>query len=113
MFLNPSNGIATVNLDGSIQYDPAPNYFGTDSFTYSACDPGGLCDQAIVSITINSVEDTPIAVDDNYAVNEDATLVIPGAAGAVVLANDSDGDPGDVLTATRLTDPAHGTCAFP
>lgn len=60
---NPSNGFVAVNtVDGSITYTPAENYFGLDSFTYYVPDPGGaLSDPATVTITINSVNDAPVA----------------------------------------------------
>jgi VCBS repeat-containing protein len=46
----------------------------------------------------------PVAVADTYTTDEDAPLTVP----AGVLANDTDPD-GDTLTATKVTDPAHGT----
>ena len=102
----PSSGIAVVNADGSFTYTPNANFFGADTFTYRACDGGGSCDSATVYITVNSVEDTPIAVDDNYSVDEDDVLNEPALTG--VLANDTDGD-GDPLTAAKLSDPTNGT----
>jgi VCBS repeat-containing protein len=54
------------------------------------------------------VNDAPVAVDDSYSVNEDATLTV-GAPG--VLGNDTDVE-GDSLTALLVSEPAHGTLAF-
>jgi len=34
----PSNGTATVNADGTIQYTPDPDFSGTDTFVYSISD---------------------------------------------------------------------------
>jgi VCBS repeat-containing protein len=91
----PSNGSVVVNLDGSFTYTPALNYFSPpgipETFTYEACDElvGGLCDSATVYITVNSVEDAPIAQNDTYPVNEDQIL---NATSPGIRANDSDGD---------------------
>ena len=37
----PSNGSTSVNVDGSIDYTPDPDFFGSDSFTYEVCDLAG------------------------------------------------------------------------
>ena len=102
----PSNGTAVINADGSFTYTPFANYFGSDTFTYEACDGGGSCDSATVYITVNSVEDIPIAVDDVYSVDEDITLIRSALTG--VLSNDSDGD-GDILGATLLAGPTNAS----
>jgi len=44
---------------------------GTASFTYEVCDVPGLCDTAVVDITVNSVNDGPNAVDDSATTPED------------------------------------------
>jgi len=49
----------------------------------------------------------PVANDDTYAINEDSVLTISVAQG--VLANDTDADAGDTLTAIRVTNVLHGT----
>ena len=58
-----SGGLAT---DGSFTYVPTGNFNGTDIFTYRANDGGTGPDSnvASVSITVNFVNDAPIAVDD-------------------------------------------------
>ncbi len=113
LFSSPTNGSAVVNLNGSILYTPDLNYFSApgnpDTFTYQVCDPGGLCDQAVVSVFVNSIEDVPIAVDNSYPVDEDTTLTVPAPG---VLGNDTDGDPGDTLTASQLSFPSHGMLAY-
>jgi len=37
-----SNGILTLNSDGTYSYLPDSNFFGTDSFTYEICDDGSF-----------------------------------------------------------------------
>jgi gliding motility-associated-like protein len=105
---NPSNGSVVVNPNGTITYTPNPNFFGNDAFTYSVCDNGVpapvLCDTATVFITINAVNDPPIAVQDNATTNEDTPVTIP------ILNNDTDPD-GSINTGsvTITLNPSHGT----
>ncbi|MBI5916145.1 MAG: tandem-95 repeat protein [Bacteroidetes bacterium] len=48
----PSQGVATVQSDGTVRYKPNADYSGTDNFIYQACNSNGLCDPATVSITV-------------------------------------------------------------
>ncbi len=81
-----ANGTLTLNADGTFTYTPNPGFNGAVTFTYQACDPGGLCDDAQVIITIDAVNDAPSVQPDNAITNEDTPIVVD------VLANDSDGD---------------------
>lgn len=102
----PAHGSLTLNEDGSFTYTPDANFNGADSFTYTVNDGTADSNVATVNITVNPVNDLPVAVNDGYVAQEDTELVI--AAGSGVLANDSDID-GDTLTPTVVTDVAHGT----
>jgi large repetitive protein len=97
-----SNGTLVLNADGTFTYTPDVNWNGQDTFVYEACDSFGNCDQATVTITVLPVNDSPLAVDDVYTIDEDTSL------SADVSLNDSDVD-GDDLTFTLLTGPANGT----
>ena len=55
-------------------YDPDPDFHGSDSFTYRANDGTGNSNLATVTITVNPVNDLPVAADDGYSVAEDGTL---------------------------------------
>jgi hypothetical protein len=57
----PSSALSfTLNADGSFSYTPAPNFSGSDSFTYKARDNTNLdSNVATVSITVNPVADGP------------------------------------------------------
>jgi len=94
----------TLNADGSVNYTPANNYVGPDSFTYLAND--GLLDSAPATVSLNVVatNTAPVAVNDNYSVNEDTALIVPATG---VLANDTDID-ADSLTATLVGTVTHG-----
>ena len=74
---------------GAITFTPLPNYAGTVTpITYSVADNDGLrSNTATVDMTINSVNDAPVALDNlGSTVNEDGSISID------VLANDSDSD---------------------
>ena len=91
----PSNGTVVIELDGKFTYTPASNYTGADSFVYKLCDADGDCDNATVSFTVSSVNDTPLAVDDYIPTQEDTPVTIS------VLTNDNFG--GDGPSATAIT----------
>ena len=77
------------------------DYNGDDSFKYTISD-GTRTSTAAVSVTVTSVNDPPIAVDDALDTAEDTSGTVD------VLANDLDLD-GDPLTVTAVSSPAHGT----
>ena len=98
---SPSHGDVTVGLDGSISYTPVQDFNGIDSLTYSIDDGHGGTAQAQLTITINAVNDQPVAVDDYANVAEDGSVTFS------VLSNDSDVD-NDGLTVT-LNTASHGS----
>jgi len=100
----PGNGNVVITGGGSgLTYQPNANYCNTpsgpaDTFTYTL--NGG--DSATVSMTVNCVDDPPVAVDDSATINEDSP-----ATAISVLANDTDTD-GGPKTITSRTQPANG-----
>ena len=83
----PLKGTATVNtVNGTVNYTPNADYYGSDSFIYRVCDLTGYCDEAKVNITILPVNDAPVAVDDYRTLPEDNSVFID------VLINDHDVD---------------------
>ena len=73
---SPTLGGVALLADGTFTYTPTANVNGSDSFIYEVCDDGApsACDTALVSITINPVNDQPIAVNDLDTTSEDITL---------------------------------------
>ncbi len=86
-----NGGAVTNNGNGTFNYMPLLNFNGSDSFTYTVSD-GASATVGTVTITVNSINDDPIAVDDNGSTDEDTLLTTNN-----VLTNDSDVD-GDTLT---------------
>jgi len=100
--VDPDHGDVVINgATGEATYTPDPGYYGVDTFEYEVCDDDGLCDEALVTITVLS---PPTAEDD-----EETTLV-DTPVDVVVLTNDEDLDgvlvPGTVEV---LVQPANGT----
>ncbi len=102
---SPANGALTLNPNGTYEYMSNPNFNGTDSFEYEVCDDGSpsLCSTAIVTFTVNAVNDAPIAIDDTESTQED--MVINGD----VLPNDSDVDGELTVNSTPVAPPVNGT----
>ena len=98
----PSNGTVTFNGDGALIYTPDANFVGTDSFVYSVSDGNGGTAQATVEIAVNAANDLPVAVADQFIVNEDSLL-----NNLDLLANDFDID-GDPLEIIRTSTPSEG-----
>src|SRR5262249_30500258 len=95
----------TVNADGSYTYDPnhafdslAGGASTTDSFSYTATDGTASSEEATVTITINRVNDAPVANADSNSTDED-TAVTSTAPG--LLRNDTDAQ-SDPLTLGTL-----------
>ena len=113
-FTNPANGQVVLNdggtpadpSDDSFTYTPDPNYYGPDSFTYSLTminsDGTTVTETATVYITVNNLNDPPVAVDDFASTEAGVAVTIN------MLANDYDPD-GDTLTVINLTQPGNGT----
>ena len=51
---SPTSGTLVNQLDGRFTYTPNAGYEGPDTFTYEVCDLGGLCDTAVVSVTVDA-----------------------------------------------------------
>ena len=99
----PSNG--SVIFDGEeFIYTPDADFNGLDSFTYTIDDGNGGSDTATVTVTVNPVNDAPVANDDSGTTDEDTSVAID------LLDNDTDVD-GDNLTVSLGT-PSNGSVIF-
>lgn len=97
----PNVGSITINADGSYSFTPLANYSGAvPLITYTVNDGNGGTATAILTLTINGVNDAPLAADDSGTITEDVLLSVPASAG--LLSNDADPD-GDALTISGFT----------
>ncbi|MCG3128908.1 MAG: hypothetical protein CHACPFDD_03804 [Phycisphaerae bacterium] len=100
----PDHGSTSVNTStGDITYFPDADYHGDDSFEYRVCDVGGLCDTALVQLSVASVNDAPVfIVPGTQNVNEDENLAVNGTS-----VTDVDVEEGDGILRVSLS-AAHG-----
>ena len=105
--VTPQHGSISLSESGDFTYTPRANFNGIDAFSYQVINELGMTDTGIVEITINAVNDAPIALNNTYNISADGTLLV-GAPG--LLNNDSDIDQ-DLLTldTTPVSLPSKGT----
>ena len=115
-----SNGSDFVTIRGTLTainaalegttYSPNANFNGTDTFSMLTDDLGNTgaggaqTDSDSFSITVNAVNDAPVAVDDSYSTDEDTPL---NEAAPGVLGNDTDVD-NVSLSAVLVSGPSNG-----
>jgi len=104
LLTDPSHGAAAITdgSSGTYTYSPTINYNGSDSFTFTSSD-GTLTDTAKVTITINPVNDTPIALAARIMTNEDTEY--SGSVSGFDIEN-------DILTYNILTNPTNGAVSI-
>ncbi|WP_370277736.1 retention module-containing protein [Pontibacterium sp.] len=100
----PSHGSVSVNpTTGVVTYTPDADYHGADSFSYTVDDlAGNTSSPATVSLTVNPVNDAPVAVNDSETTDQNTAITID------VMANDSDPE-SDPIDIDGFTQPAQGT----
>lgn len=102
----PTQGRIDLQDDGSFIYTPNTNFTGVDSFSYQVYNDNDLASTSQVTLSVLSVNDDPVAVDDDYETNADGTVLQASS----VLDNDDDID-SDTLTVntTAVSDVNYGT----
>jgi CSLREA domain-containing protein len=109
-----SGALLTLGASGGYSYNPngqfeylAAGAVTTDTFDYTVSDNDGDSDIGTVIVTINGVNDAPIAVNDTATTTKDTVLVVGAQSDKRVLLNDTDVD-GDLLavTAQQITLPS-------
>ncbi|MFH4829552.1 tandem-95 repeat protein [Vibrio diabolicus] len=95
--VSEEQGIVEI-VDGKLVFTPAENFNGNATISYTISD-GELEDEAQVSVTVNSVNDAPIALNDATITEEDTSVTID------VLPNDTDID-GDALSIESASVPS-------
>ena len=72
----PAHGVLSGS-DAGRTYTPAPDFNGTDSFTFRASDGVRVSNLGTVTIRILEWNDPPTAQDDDTSVDEDGVLTLP------------------------------------
>jgi subtilisin-like proprotein convertase family protein len=101
-------GLVTVPAHGvlsgtppSLTYAPDEDFNGTDSFAFDVRDPSLASDLGVVSITVEAVNDVPVADDQAVGTDEEVAVEITLTA--------SDADEGATLSYAIVAPPAHGS----
>ena len=89
-----SGAIVSLGVGNSVNYDPNGQFAALalgqsfeDSFTYTVNDGAANSNEATVTVTVNGVNDSPLAIDDlSFTTDEVSSIVLN------VLANDTDVD---------------------
>ncbi len=95
---SPANG-ALSGTPPNLTYSPDPDYNGADSFTFRANDGKADSNVATVSITVNPMNDPPVAYDQAITTSVGNSVYI------TVTASDVDGD---LLTFSVVDGPING-----
>ena len=85
-----AGGMFSYDGAGNVTFTPNLNFTGSASTQYQVCDTGtplpSLCDTATITVTVNAVNDPPVANDDNVSTSEDTPITFN------VTNNDTDSD---------------------
>ncbi|MEX1198935.1 MAG: Ig-like domain-containing protein [Pseudohongiellaceae bacterium] len=108
-----SGAILKVDRNGDYLYDDNGAFASlgasdthVDTVTYTVEDDNGNTDVATLSVTVQGVNDAPLANADSASVDEDSSVTIN------VLANDTDPDNGDTVTIASAANGQNGTVAL-
>ncbi len=96
---------------GNIVYTPFANFNGSEVFNYTVQDTAGGTSTGTVTVTVNAVNDAPVANTDSAVAFKGVALQIPVAD---LLLNDTDGDT-DVLQSLSIvavSNPVNGTVSL-
>ena len=97
--ISPLHGTLTGTAP-ALTYTPAANYFGPDSFTFTANDGTATSAPAVVSLTVTPVNDAPAAAAQSLTLNEDTPQAV------TLTGTDVENSP---LTFAVTIAPLHGT----
>src|SRR5690606_26616805 len=103
-----NGGTVSVGSQGTtVQYKPAANFHGTETFTYTVSDraaTGGLTAVGTVTVTVAAKNDNPTAAADTLSADEDSASNVFD-----VLANDSSAPAAsETLTITAVVSASRG-----
>jgi hypothetical protein len=98
----PAHGSVEITITTAV-YTPDANYNGGDSFTFTANDGTSDATPATMTLTVNAVNDAPVAAARTGGGDEGSDITI------TLSATDVDGD---TLTYAQVAAPAHGSVSI-
>ena len=99
-------GMSVDAVSGLVTWTPGSTQVGTQAVAARVTDPTGLFATQLFSIVVADANDPPVAQNDAYSMILGSILNV---AASGVLANDSDPDAGDTLTAVNFSASSDGT----
>ena len=96
-----NGGLVEVLSDGSVQYTPKANFYGTEIFSYVVADGNGAEVEGVVTAQVGAVNDQPIAGADSFSVTQSQEMILSLL--------DNDQGTGDGVTFSLVTEPTKGT----
>ena len=105
LLTGPSHGSVALSSDGNFVYTSSTNFFGSDSFTYTATDGLGQTSSATAHLLVNEVILPPVVTASTFTMQEDDRLVV-AAPGVLVGASDPNNLP---LTAVLVSSTQNGS----
>jgi VCBS repeat-containing protein len=100
----PSNGMLSLNADGSFSYTPNAGFVGTDTFTYRLAD--GVSQSGVATVTIQVTNDVPTNNPRLYQTHVNTALTVGAASGLLAGVANPDGDSLSIMV---VSGPAFGT----
>ncbi len=107
------NGSVFISADGNYSYTPGPDFNGSDSFSFRVTDGTLDSNDATVTVSVNSVNDVPVAYDASVEVYENQLVT------GVLQADDIDSSQltysivaNGVLGTATIVDPATGAYTY-
>ena len=106
----PTHGTLHLSDNGAFVYEPVENFFGEDMFTYRGDDGEELSNVTTVTIRVQSINDSPVAVADQATVRQGESINF-GASGLILNDFDPEGDRLEIVGVNATPD-THGTVSF-
>jgi large repetitive protein len=97
----PSFGTFEIEPDGNFTYTPYLDYWGPDQVVYAVCDEQNLCNEAVLELEVDFVNDAPIIVSESIQV------IMNQSASGTVADNDIELDD-EILTYFIYDDNSNG-----
>ena len=93
--LTTSSGTVSLNADGTVNFEPEPDFTGPVTINYNVDDGNGGVVPVVITIDVTPVNDAPVANPDAGTTPEDTPVTI----NAIANDTDPDGDPLQITNA--------------